>query len=346
MPVPTHTPAHLVANMRLSESGGGDRPPTSMRELASGVDALYLSARGVVSPALLAHLEDRRSWAQEVKRAAPCEIGPLTFGIAPHGWGKYRFCLDHANTRIGITTSRRLPTIRVQPRAQYLHAVGPAAVVDAVHELLAPDFGELTFSVARVDLFADWQGFALTAADAGRFVCRADARRTYEHAGTLTGFDFGSRSTHTFTARIYDKTAETAGKGADWWTQVWGGRYVPGQPVIRVEFEVGRQALREFGLDTPAQVLAAAGDLWAYASGQWLTFRSPTADRTRSRWPLAPGGGPCRRPPWSIAPSASNGGGTSTTPRRCAACCPASPATSPPMPPSSAPTTSTTPSLP
>ena len=102
----------------------------------------------------------------------------------------------------------------MQPRAQYLHAVGPAAVVAAVHELLAPDFGELTFSVARVDLFADWQGFALTAADASRFVCRADARRTYEHAGALTGFDFGSRSTHTFTVRIYDKTAETAGKVA------------------------------------------------------------------------------------------------------------------------------------
>ena len=88
--------------------------------------------------------------------------------------------------------------------------------------------------------------------------------------------------------RVYENLRRPHGKGTDWWTEVWGDRYTPGRPVIRVEFEVGRQALREFGLDTPAQVLAAAGDLWSYASGQWLTFRSPTADRTRSRWPIAP----------------------------------------------------------
>ncbi len=56
----------------------------------------------------------------------------------------------------------------------------------------------------------------------------------------------------------------------------------------RLEFEIGRQGLVEFDLNTPDQVLAAAGDLWAYATGEWLTYRSPTADQTRSRWPLAP----------------------------------------------------------
>jgi len=32
----------------------------------------------------------------------------------------------------------------------------------------------------------------------------------------------------------------------------------------------------------------APGGLWGYASDEWLTYRSPTADRARSRWPLAP----------------------------------------------------------
>jgi hypothetical protein len=58
--------------------------------------------------------------------------------------------------------------------------------------------------------------------------------------------------------------------------------------VHRLEFEVGRQGLVEFDLNTPDQVLGAAGDLWAYATEEWLTYRSPTPDRTRSRWPLAP----------------------------------------------------------
>ncbi len=124
--------------------------------------------------------------------------------------------------------------------------------------------------------------------DAHRFVCRADARRTYEVGGILTGFEFGSRKTKTFSARLYDKTADIAVKGSEWWLEVWGERFVRGLPVYRLEFEVGRQALNEFDLDTPGSVLATVGDLWAYATGDWLTYRSPTLDQTHSRWPLAP----------------------------------------------------------
>ena len=79
-----------------------------------------------------------------------------------------------------------------------------------------------------------------------------------------------------------------AAKDAGWWLEVWGERHAAGTPVHRLEFEIGRQGLVEFDLNTPGQVLAAAGDLWAYATAEWLTYRSPTADRTRSRWPLAP----------------------------------------------------------
>ena len=34
-------------------------------------------------------------------------------------------------------------------------------------------------------------------------------------------------------------------------------------------------------------MLAATGDLWRYATEDWLSFRSPTSDQTRSRWPVA-----------------------------------------------------------
>ena len=277
---PVHSSDRLVANTHLPETG--------LRELASGVDALYLSGRAELPKRFLARLEDCRTWAVEAKRPAPYAIGDVTFGIAPHGWGKYRFCLDHEMARIGFSTSRHLPTVRVQPRSQFLHAVGPEAAVKAVHELLDIELGRLRLWVNRVDLFADWQGWHLTLEDAQCFVCRADARRTYEVAGTLTGFEFGSRKTNTFLARLYDKTADMAAKDSGWWPEVWGDRYVPGAPVHRLEFEIGRQGLVEFDLNTPDQVLGATGDLWAYATREWLTYRSPTADQTRSRWPLAP----------------------------------------------------------
>ena len=132
-----HTSDQLVANMHLSEMG--------LRELASGVDALYLSARAELPKHFVAHLEDCREWAAEAKRPAPCEIGDPTFGIAAHGWGKYRFCLDHQMARIGFSTSRHLPTVRVQPRSEFLHAVGPEAAVRALQRLLGAGAGPAAF---------------------------------------------------------------------------------------------------------------------------------------------------------------------------------------------------------
>jgi hypothetical protein len=259
-----------------------------LHEIASGVDALYLSARTVLSPSFLAKLEDRRTWAQEVRRPTPCEMGEAIFGMAPHGWGKYRFCLDHPMARVGLTTSRFVPTVRIQPRAEYLHSYGPAGAVELLAQVLGPVLGSLSFWVNRVDLFSDWQGWPLDIEDGQRFVCRADARRTYEVGGTLTGFEFGSRKTKTVSARLYNKSIDVSIKGTNWWFEVWGDRYVPERPVHRMEFEISRGGLDQFNLQTPAQVLAAVGDLWSYATEQWLTYRSPTLDRTRSRWPIAP----------------------------------------------------------
>lgn len=259
-----------------------------LRELASGIDALYLSARAFLTPAFLERMEECRRFARRIGRPAPLEMGQGYVGMAPHPFGRYRYCLEHPVGRLGLTESEHLPTVRVQPRAEALHSLGPERTVEVVSELLAPEFGRLNWSVSRVDVFCDVQGCEFSAQDARRFVCRADTRRTFEDSGRLTGFSFGSRTTKTLSARLYDKTADVAKKGTTWWLEVWGDAYRPTVPVWRLEFEVAREALCEFALSSPDEVLTAAGDLWAYATREWLTYRTPTADTTRSRWPLAP----------------------------------------------------------
>ncbi len=44
--------------------------------------------------------------------------------------------------------------------------------------------------------------------------------------------------------------------------------------------------LREFGIGSPQSALDGRGDLWDYGT-EWLSYRAPTADETRSRWPVA-----------------------------------------------------------
>ncbi|MEI2815390.1 MAG: hypothetical protein V9E99_02865 [Microthrixaceae bacterium] len=104
----------------------------------------------------------------------------------------------------------------------------------------------------------------------------------------MTGVEFGQRSTKTVCARIYDKTLQIEQKGLDWWPMIWGERFDRSKQVLRVEFEVGRQGLKEFGIDSPQDGLEMAPEMWASVTESWLSYRSPSTDQTRSRWPVAP----------------------------------------------------------
>ena len=258
-----------------------------LNEVASGVDAIYLTGRAPLSDSLLARLETSRIEAQALDGSPPFQFGALEMLMAPHAWQKYRYCLTHAFGRIGITPSLNLPAFRIQPRAEFLHGVGVRAVVQGVRDLIEEECGVAKLTVSRIDLFADFQGWNLSGDDRKRFVCRAEDLGTFEANGTLNGLQFGKRSSGTVDARLYNKTIEIVSSGAEYWKEMWNETYDPARDVLRVEFEVLRGALREFGLDDPNDVLDATGALWAYLT-TWLSYRVPTGDHTRSRWPIAP----------------------------------------------------------
>ena len=255
-------------------------------ELASGIDALYLSGRCELATDLVRSLEAGRESAAGTE-GVPFSLGGEEFRLAGYAFGKHRYRLEHVNGLLGLTVSRALPTVRVQPRAELLHSVGPVAALAWFDRVIRWECDDVYWSVSRVDLFSDWQGWTLTPDDRGRFVCRATRRDTHEDGERLTGFEFGRRKGKTVCARIYDKTLQVEQKGLDWWPQVWGSGFDPERQVVRVEFELGRVALRDFDLDAPADVLDAAGSLWASLSTDWLTHRDRGADRTRSRWAIS-----------------------------------------------------------
>jgi hypothetical protein len=256
-------------------------------ELASGVDALYMSGQGDVSLSLLEDLATARAAAEVTDEPVLLGLGDLSFVVKPRSLGRYRYWLQHEFGQIGVSDKTDLPPLRMQPKAEYLHAVGPAAAVSTFRDVAHSFTRELRLSASRVDVFADLQGWNLHADDRHCFVTRATRRNTHEQSEQLTGFEFGRRTSKTVMARLYDKTLDVKQKGADWWPAVWGSAYDVSRPVLRVEFEFGRIGLKQFGVDTAADALAHAPSLWQQATGEWLSHRTPTSDSTRSRWPLS-----------------------------------------------------------
>lgn len=129
-------------------------------ELCSGVDALYLSGRAELSEALFEVLEERRTTAELAEEPVPLSLAGSEFFVEPRSFGKYRFRLVHPSGLVGVTASDHLPSLRVQPRAEFLHGVGPLAALDFfndVGEYLAG--GRVEWSLSRLDLFTDVQGW-------------------------------------------------------------------------------------------------------------------------------------------------------------------------------------------
>ncbi len=256
-------------------------------ELTSGVDALYLSGRAALSDDFLARLDALRRIAEEQEGHVNIVLGGLEMRMQPRRWGLYRYCVDHPYARFGFSPKQKVPAIRVQPRAEFLHGAGVEEVVDWARWLLESECGPVHLQVARIDLFADFQGWNISGDQRHEFLCRADARNLFENAQEFNGLKIGKRESGTISVRLYDKTVESAKSGTAYWKELWGEAYDPALPVLRVEFELHREVLRQFGVSTPEEVLGATGSMWHYLTHDWLTHRVPTDDETRSRWPLS-----------------------------------------------------------
>ena len=266
--------------------------PPFVTRLASGIDALYLTGKTTVPAELvdvLAAERDRSALARSAGATPdPVVLGAAEFVVGWGGWDNYRFRLDApGKALIGLVSSgEAFPDVRVQPRAEFLHAAGPGGVLAWLYDVTNALGLDVAWKVSRVDLFADFHGLGLSAESRWDFVCKAKRRKTFEDGEDLETLYFGSGKP--VMARLYDKTKESAAKGTDWWPDLWGSAYRRGEQVWRVEFQVERAYLKDVGLSSPGQVLEAAGRLWAKLSSEWLTLRLPTEDSNRSRWPLSP----------------------------------------------------------
>lgn len=278
----------------------------SVTRLTSGVDALYLTGKGSVPVDLIDLLAGERDRAAAA-RTAGGQSSPVVFGehevtVGWGGWNNYRFLLDiPGKARIGlVSSSENFPDIRVQTRAEFLHGVGPAGVVEWVYDLAETLGLIVAWKVSRLDLFADFHGLDLSAEMRWDFVCKAKRRKTFEDGDDLETLYFGSGKP--LMARLYDKTKESAGKGTDWWVIKWGQSYQPDEQVWRVEFQIERAYLKDVGLSTPEQVLAASPALWSKLTTEWLTLRVPSGNSNRSRWPVSPA--------WEVVQAATFEGST------------------------------------
>jgi len=263
--------------------------------MTSGVDtitlALDLRWRG---DAFFKHLDKLREEAQTHKKPAPGQLQTkelqhaLMYEVEPHGSEGYRWILKSTewSMKLGawqVPQSR--PSAMVTLRSEYLWLYGVTEGIDRLKQLLESVEGFIIHARAsRVDICTDIQlpQEMWTKDLIDHRVGRINKSSIHLSYDTLEGFQIGKG---TFLSRIYDKALEIKEVSKKtWFYDIWKINEVPDdQRIIRVEFQVRREGLKQLAVDSIWDFLHHPRSLWEYCTQQWLVFAQDRHAETRAR---------------------------------------------------------------
>jgi hypothetical protein len=181
--------------------------------------------------------------------------------------------------------------VEIRSRPLWQDLDGAAADAEEVLSVLTqgehPDV-----QVSRVDVTADWQGWEPERELLELFTCRARQDASWRAHRRHTGWSWGGGGA--VYARCYDKSTEIRGTDkAEWFPKVWARSesYEPGGKVWRLEYQVKREAIREFtelGLEPGAFKSWAGmrehlGSIFHTLGRGWCSLRLPRTAKDRQR---------------------------------------------------------------
>lgn len=269
----------------------GAQEATAWTRLGCGVDSLDVGFYGAWDKASWPSFQGKLARGKEAAKDSSGFIlfdtclGPCL--IYSKGIGSFGYHLQVAELHLGIDTrpeSSSSPNVMVSLKCETLCRYGVSGALQRADKLLA----ELRYTVkevkiSRCDLRADFLipgGLSLDRLRESA-VCRSRKLRPYLDADKLETAYFGAGGA-AIQCRIYDKSTEIMAKGDKLWLfETWG---IPVQEhVWRVEMQLRRKALLQFGVSTVSELSAKLGGVWENLTTEWLSLREPGDGNTTRR---------------------------------------------------------------
>lgn len=284
-----------VANELCKGKGGRTTisPPSKVKSnksktnqiLASGIDSLNLSIYiEWENESFFKYLETMKDLAIHDDKDTAIEIKSETETlwkamIKPHGRGGYEWIILGSEFSLLVGNwldPQTKPSILAEIRSEALWRIGPMNMVDLIETIISESGGKIVSTkISRVDLCVDftfpenrWDMYLIE-----HSVTRAKYCSLHLDNMKLTGISIGKGK---LSARLYDKPKEIVQKSKKYWMyQVWDIDKVPENiKIIRVEFQLRREIIKELGLDLVDSLKENLDGLWAYCTQQWLKFQT------------------------------------------------------------------------
>lgn len=275
--------------------------PDQLLILRNGIDSVYLSFPGHLSFQKHIELEKLKKLAKsdhrEEQALAIYPYGEYQFKVLRHGKGNFPYVLKNNCYHIQLAghAAKQLPLAYVQITSEWLIQKGINAAVEELKAIIDPfrrrnpqgelePVGEPTIS--RVDLFVDFTfSINLERLERRHWVGRSRDIATFSKGGEFTGWAIGLGGR--IVCRLYDKTLEIIRSGKEYLKPLWHqAGWQPPAPVYRLEYQLRREVLGQFSLNTLQDLLQSLSSLWAHLTREWLRLTLPNAeDSNQSRWP-------------------------------------------------------------
>jgi hypothetical protein len=258
----------------------------NIRILASGIDSLYLSVSvdwgeceeffNVLRGGQEMARADGSDYQIYLKHIDPGKTWP--FIILPHGSKGYAWIISNSDFTFKIANSLKVqtrPNVFIEIRSEALWRLGPVECVSIAQTLIEVYGGCVEkLKVGRVDLCIDFViPDELWGEDLFQYtVTRATDKGFYHSHDMLTGVRIGKGA---ISARLYDKPLEIKQQSKKTWMyEIWGLDEVPqASRIIRIEFQMRREVLKQLGLDLIEDLFERVSQLWAYCTREWLKFQ-------------------------------------------------------------------------
>jgi len=303
--------AKLDPHARAAADGSSDAPaldtsPTNrvsnkynheyFQPLRWGVDSLYLSFAGNLHTDQENKLDRLKKLAQSDlltdQAQAQFPVNNHIFEVKDKGTGMFPYTLEDNCFRIQLSRQRAksMPMAYVKISSEYLtHKPVDDVVSDLTSVLDVLGVLESRPKTSRIDLFLDFSSNEnMDSWHRDAWVTRSEKIHQYAIKGDFSGWSIGMGSG--MSARLYNKTLEILSSNKQYLIPLWAeAGWDKNNPVWRLEFEIKRDVLVQFDVQSLNVTLDNLNGLWSYATTDWLKLTIPsTADTNRSRWPIHP----------------------------------------------------------
>ncbi|MEI4647292.1 replication initiation factor [Bacillus cereus] len=237
-----------------------------------------------------------KSKAQEESKEYEVEINGISLKVHRNGIPFYSYkvsCNDFLMYFMDKQVKNTSP-IKVRFLASYLWSIGfEKAVKEFLNWLSGFGISITDTKLSRIDVCVDSDETPFTRYDLEKVVTRARGKVNhfvndeYYNGSEFSGFTIGRGDP--LLARIYNKTLEVKKSQKLWFYDLWK-EYLWDEikSVWRVEFQIRRKCLKEFGVSSIEDFILKENNIWSYLTMEWLTLKVPLSDKNKTRWPLDP----------------------------------------------------------